>query len=157
MLLNFLLIIKLNSQIPHSVVLICVKRNAIFSDSDRLWYSKFVRSRVSVCCQLSFFSKHGNKVSVPGDLLSAVISGFDFFVSRSLSLSLFGNVLNIHALFCVVSRIFYRHLSLFFLCTCLGGRCFVKTDDEKRLHGFSERCLHSSHSAVKHFSSEQMP
>lgn len=33
----------------------------------------------------------------------------------------------------------------------------MKTDDEKRLHGFSERFLQSSHSVVKHFSFELMP
>lgn len=33
----------------------------------------------------------------------------------------------------------------------------MKTDDEKKLHGFSERFLHSSRSAVKHFSTALMP
>ncbi len=33
----------------------------------------------------------------------------------------------------------------------------MKTDDEKRPHGFSERFLQSSHSVVKHFSFELMP
>lgn len=33
----------------------------------------------------------------------------------------------------------------------------MKTDDEKRLCGFSECFLQSSHSAVKHFSIELMP
>lgn len=44
----------------------------------------------------------------------AVISGSDFLVSYpvSLSLSFRQRMLNIQALFCVVSRIFYRRLSL---------------------------------------------